>query len=261
VTGRTGAWLLAAALAATSCRRCSGESPPDAALGDDGGARAAPAPAPLPGLPAADLRQAVMLALPEFRGVTGLYAVAVVERRYAGALPPGTRTADALGPGLAAQGWKPAQAEGKPLVGESPPFFLEGLEEEGHPVVRAGIVVPGEKVVDVLQSPAPLGSQSLAQRIPPLPGAGGYGERFVFEVHYRARPEVSAKLLAQLGAGLVGAGWRAPAGGALGGAADAGLPEPLQETLAGPHAGRMTLARSGERVTVTWEQPLTTGRR
>ena len=35
----------------------------------------------------------------------------------------------------------------------------------------------------------------------------------------------------------------------------------LDEALDGPNAGTVTLHREGERVTVTWEQPLTTGRR
>jgi hypothetical protein len=69
-------------------------------------------------------------------------------------------------------------------------------------------------------------------------------------------------MLRQLVTGLVGAGWTAAPGGQLQveDTADGGLPEALEETLSGPHAGRMTLARNGERVTVSWEQPLTSGR-
>jgi len=258
VNGRAGAALLAAGLAAAGCKRCGEEAVPGVAAVDAGrGAAAVPPlrPAPRPGLPAADLRQAVMLTVPEFRGMAGLYGVAVVERRFAGALPEGTRTAEALAPGLAAAGWKPAQAEGKPLVAESPPFFLEALEESGRPLIRAGLIVPGERVVDILQSPAPLGSQSIAQRIPPLPGA--YEERFVFEAHYRAGPNASERLLRQLASGLGGAGWTARAGARLAGDADAGLPESFDEVLDGPNAGVLTLHRADERVTVTWEQPLT----
>ena len=261
MTARAGAVLVAAVLAGASCRRCGAEQ----VTADAGTAPvAAPAPSPRTGLPAADLRQGVLLTVPEFRGVSGLYAVAVVERRYEEALPAGTRVEEALAPGLAGLGWTPARAEGKPLVAEAPPFYLEAEEVDGHPVVRAAILVPGEKVVDLLQTPAPLGSQALAQRLPKLQGAGVHGERFTFEAHYRARPEFSGKLLRQLAAGLLGAGWTARPGGLLAvdaGTPDAGLPESLEETLDGPNAGTVTMRRSGERVTVSWDQPLTTGSR
>ena len=268
MTARAAGVLVAAVLAGTSCRRC-GESPAPAVDAGVAAVPERPEPVARPGLPAADLRQGVLLTVPEFRGVSGLYAVALVERRYAGTLPPGTRLGEALAPGIAGRGWTPKQAEGKPLVGESPPFFLEAEEAGGHPVLRAGIVVPGEKVVDLLQTPAPLGSQALALRLPPLPGAGGYEEHFTFETHYRARPDASERLLRQLATGLQGAGWTARPGSPLtldaaapdAGPLDAGLPETLDEALDGPNAGTVTLHREGERVTVTWEQPLTTGRR
>ena len=222
---------------------------------------AAPAPA-REGLPAVDLRQAILTAVPEFRGMAGLYTVAVVERRYREDFAHGGDVAAALAPGFAARGFRPASTDGGPLAAESPPFFLEAFRDKGLPVVRVGLVIPGEKVVDLLQTPAPLGSQAMALRMPAPPGdaAVPYEDAFAFEVHYRATVEASDRLMRQLADGLRASGWTARAGPPLESSPDAGWPEALDAQLSGPHGATLTLHRAEGRVTVTWDQPLTSGR-
>lgn len=245
-------WVVVLALGCNG--RCGGP--------DSGTAQVAVAPRPpRVGVPSVDLRQAILTAVPEFRGMSGLYTVAVVERRYVADFAPGQAVAAALAPGFSARGFKPAGADGGPLAAESPPFFLEAFRDAGLPVVRVGLVIPGEKLVELLQTPAPLSSQSMAQRIPPAPGDGAvpYDEAFAFEVHYRASRESSDRLLRQMADGLLAAGWSAATGTRLG-APDAGLPETLDERFSGPYGAVLTLHRAGDRVTVTWDQPLTSGR-
>lgn len=255
----------AAGLLAALCVGCAGRcgTPPSASASPDSGATL-PAAASAPtrqGLPAVDLRQAILTAVPEFRGMAGLYTVAVVERRYREDFARGGDVAAALAPGFASRGFRPATTDGGPLAAESPPFFLEAFREGGLPVVRVGLVVPGEKVVDLLQTPAPLGSQAMALRMPPPPGdaAVPYDEAFAFEVHYRASVEASDRLMRQLADGLLSSGWTARPG-SLPASPDAGWPEALDAQLSGPHGATLSLHRAEGRVTVTWDQPLTSGR-
>ena len=265
--GTAAAWCVAALV--LGCNGRCGKSAPVDTL-DAGTAQrtmaaeglgAAPRP-PRVGVPSVDLRQAILTAVPEFRGMSGLYTVAVVERRYLADFSPGQEVAAALAPGFTARGFKPAAVDGGPLAAESPPFFLEAFREAGLPVVRVGLVIPGEKLVELLQTPAPLSSQSMAQRFPAAPGdnAAPYEEAFAFEVHYRASRESSDRLLGQLASGLVASGWSAASDAGLLGLPDAGLPEALDARFSGPNGAALTLHRAGERVTVTWDQPLTSGR-
>ncbi len=254
------AWLVAAL--ATGCPSRCGTPASTPSSPDAGPAHQVAAPAPArEGLPAVDLRQAILTAVPEFRGMAGLYTVAVVERRYREDFAKGGDVAAALAPGFSARGFRPASADGGPLAAEAPPFFLEAFRDGGLPVVRVGLVVPGEKVVDLLQTPAPLGSQAMALRIPPPPGDARvpYEDAFAFEVHYRAAREASDRLMRQLAEGLIASGWSAKPGSGLA-APDAGLPEALDEQLAGPHGATLTFHRVEDRITVTWDQPLTPGR-
>lgn len=254
------AWLLAAL--ATGCPSRCGTPASMSSSPDAGTVQQAAAPASARGgLPAVDLRQAILTAVPEFRGMAGLYTVAMVERRYLEDFAKGGDVAAALAPGFAARGFRPATADGGPLAAEAPPFFLEAFRDGGLPVVRVGLVVPGEKVVDLLQTPAPLGSQAMALRIPALPGdvRVPYEDAFAFEVHYRATREASDRLMRQLADGLLASGWSAKPGSGLA-APDAGLPEALDEQLAGPHGSTLTFHRADGRVTVTWDQPLDSGR-
>ncbi len=252
------AWLVA--VLATGCAgRCGAPAPAPVDAGTV--QRAAAASRTRVGLPAVDLRQAILTAVPEFRGMAGLYTVAVVERRYLEDFANGGDVAAALAPGLSARGFRPAASDGGPLAAEAPPFFLEAFRDGGLPVVRVGLVVPGEKVVDLLQTPAPLGSQAMALRMPVPPGDAGvpYEDAFAFEVHYRATTEASDRLIRQLADGLLASGWSAKPGSVLG-VPDAGLPEALDVQLTGPNGSALSFHRAEGRVTVTWDQPLTSGR-
>lgn len=252
---------LAAALFVASCSKC-GEAPKvtesqrsvgvgDASIDLLPGQKQAAAVA-------VDLKTAIVTTVPEFRGIRNLVAIAVLEEVLLDDPSDGGNLAAALEPEFPSRRFKPAASDAGALIAQNKPFFAEAERVNGHPVVRVGLVIPGEQFPDVLQTPAPMTSEQLATLLPVPAGTHFLQDTFIFEAHYSADPQTSTMLLRQLVDSHLKAGWASESAPRELLTQDAGtLNENFSAVLKDPvRGGTLVIGRIGQRVTVTWEQPL-----
>jgi hypothetical protein len=136
-----------------------------------------------------DLRSALVLAFPEYRGVPQVQAEAIVIRELSGARDWAAVRAEHL----QRQAFTPDPEGG--LGGARPPYRFE-LDPRGDRAT-ATLVLPvdGETIMRVFQTPSAVSSADLALLLPR--GGGLVTERDVFELHvsYAALPESRAAFL------------------------------------------------------------------
>lgn len=238
-----------ALLAAASCSKC-GEAPkPTESVKEVA-----------PKEPAVgDLRTSLIAVVPEFRGVQNLDTIAVLERVLAEDPADGGDLVGALQPWFKDKNWKPAELDGGILIAQNKPYFLEAERVNGEPVLRVGLVIPGEQVVKLLQSPAPLTTQQLGVLMPHGPNVKIKRENYLFEAHYFADDERATYLIRNLTAGHLTSGWKleeappqflSPDSGNVSSSFKAVLRDPSTH-------GTLTIGRAGNHNAITWEQPLT----
>ena len=206
-----------------------------------------------------DLRTGLIITCPEFRGVHNLVSIAVLERKLATDPSDGGELVDALEPFFASKRWTRSEAtDAGPMIAHNKPFFLEAEHAEGDAVVRVGIVMPGEEVVKLLQTPAPLTTQQLANLMPVPPGVKSKQDTYFFETHYFAANPLGSELVRNLIAGHVKTGWiveHAP--NALYGGDGGTVPDGFKAVLRDPQTqGTLTVGRVGDHNAITWEQVL-----
>jgi hypothetical protein len=189
---------------------------------------------------ATDLRVALQLIFPEYRGVRVLQTTATYSRRID---PLAAGELDKAKAQAAANGF-----HGDPLQRE--PFTLK-LEPDGT-ALNETLVLPikQEEIGRIYAAPAPLSSQAMANWLPKL-SSPIVREVFVADMEWEApRPGRTSFLNWQLVDGLLHGGWQAqnlPPGYAT----DAGastVPDPFKVTLTEPTSGgRIDLDRDGDR--------------
>lgn len=213
------------------------------------------APAPLVG----DLRTGLVNTVPEFRGVNNLNVIAVLERTLATDPSDGGALVDALVPYFEDKRWKRAEMDGGLLIAQQKPFFLEAERVNGAAVVRVGLVIPGEHVVKLLQSPSPMTTQQLAVLMPMDKNTKVTSDVFFFETHYVATDELGTALIKNLIANHVRSGWKIlEAPPALLESDAATVASGFKAVLADANAtGTLTIGRVGQHTALTWAQPLT----
>lgn len=205
-----------------------------------------------------DLRSGLIMTVPEFRGVKNLNTIAVLERTLEVDPADGGDLATALEPWFKDKRWSRQTADAGPLVAQQKPFFLEAERVNGAAVVRVGIVIPGEEVVKLLQSPAPLTTQQLSVLMPMESNAKVKSDVFIFEAHYFATDKLGTQLIKELIAYHVRSGWKVVEAPAVLLSPDSGLvASGFKAVLTDANAtGTLTIGRVGEHNAVTWEQRL-----
>jgi hypothetical protein len=222
--------LFAAALLFAACR-C-----PTPAAADAGNA---------PVERATDLRTALQLIFPEYRGVHVLQTTATYTRRID---PLAAGELDKAKAQAAANGF-----QGEPL--QRDPFTLK-LEPDGAALVETLVLpIKEEEIGRIYAAPAAMSSQSMANWLPKLSSPIAR-DVFVIELTWETpRPGRAAFLNWQLVDGLLHGGWQ-PQNLPPGYATDAGkstVPDPFKVTLTEPTSGgRIDLDRNGDRCTLKY---------
>ncbi|MGA9522378.1 MAG: hypothetical protein WBV82_12995 [Myxococcaceae bacterium] len=264
----TGAWTwpVVVGLALAGCDRCGGgREGADAgriAAGDAG------TPSPLlqgtrGALHATDLRSAMILIFPEFRGAHVKGGRAVLEREVTWS-PSGSgeKLSDIVAPQLKRQGYGAPDVTDATLTAKRPPFELEVRRTNGQ--VVSTIALPLEEGVmnKLLHSPSPMGTEHLSTLIPRLPGETAARESFRMELNYVAKPDRANFLVRSLVEDLMGVGWKPatplvgweptlPDGGA------GPIPEDLELALVNEDTGgRLEIERRRGEVVLRYLQPL-----
>lgn len=205
-----------------------------------------------------DIRSAIVETVPEFRGVTNLVAVAVLEEVLQRDPADGGDLAEALAGELPSRRLSPAHSDAGALIAQSKPYFAEAERVAGHAVVRVGMVIPGEQFADILQTPSPVSTQHLSTMLPVPANTPFLQDTFIFEAHYNAERDRADALLRQLVEAKLKTGWTSESGPKEllmpdGGAMDERFTAVLRDPARG---GKLTLTRDGKAVTVVWELPL-----
>ena len=236
---RGGRWLsVVLALACASCAKCSAPSVVDASVPvpDAGPARVKRS---------TDLRTAMLVAFPEYRGARLLDGHASLTRRYV-SLP-----ADALATSNQANGFAPTEDGGLFRA----PFTLTRL---GPDTLSLSLVVDMGVVDKVFNAPMALSSMEMGLYLPRgLPVAD---ERYEFAVHYQAVPASRASFLtrqlvelltrnSQWKAGPLPDGWGADPGDGGFGAVPERFTVSVQEATSG---AQVTVERDGADVRVRY---------
>jgi hypothetical protein len=224
-------WALLAAASLVAACRCPPSAAPDA-----GGATVERA---------TDLRTALQLIFPEYRGVHVLATTATY-----------TRHVEPLAPGELDKAKAQAATNGftgDPL--QRDPFTMT-LEPRG-PGLDLALVLPikEQEIGRIYAAPASMSSQAMANWLPKL-SSPVVRDVFTLELTWQAaRPARAAFLNWQLVDGLLRGGWRAQ-GLPPGYDTDAGavaVPDPFRVTLIEPTSmGRIDLDRAGDRCTLRY---------
>lgn len=206
-----------------------------------------------------DLRTGLVNTVPEFRGVNNLKVIAVLERTLATDPADGGALVEALAPYFEDKRWKRAELDGGLLIAHQKPFFLEAERVDGDAVVRVGLVIPGEQVVKLLQTPSPMTTQQLAVLMPMDKHAKVKSDVFFFETHYVATDELGTTLIKNLITNHVRSGWKLLEAPAALLEPDSGMvASGFKAVLADANAtGTLTIGRVGEHTALTWAQRLT----
>lgn len=240
-----------------ACERCGDKAAVDAGVPDSGPI----AQVPKGYLPATDLRSALILIYPEFRGA-----------RIEGGRALLTRTVDwrgegsleqALSASLKQRGFTDVKTEGDTLSAKTGPFEFAARREGDTVLLQLWLPLVEEHVGKLLHSPAPLGTEHLGNMLPSLEGAKNPREVFTMELRYRAyKPDRATFLIRQVVEGLMTVGWaptkplegwqdRKPDGGV------GDIPSPLNVTIVNADSGgSLNVDRDEAKVTLTYVQPL-----
>ncbi|MFL5321434.1 MAG: hypothetical protein ACJ790_17365 [Myxococcaceae bacterium] len=248
----------ASVIAFAGCSKCGSGNPTGAGNNETAGTETDGSWTPPPGYVSVDLRSAIITAVPEWRGMRDLFAVAVLEETLLDDPSDGGDLAAALAPEFPSRRFVAASSDAGALIAQNKPFFAEAERIDGKPVVRVGIVVPGEQFAGVMQTPAPITTEQLRTLIPVNRNTRFTKENFIFEAHYKTSLANGATLLQQLTDSLLKSGWTVGQAPNALFTPDAGtLPPEFKAELRDPtRKGTMTIGRSGEQVTVVWQQPI-----
>ena len=245
------------------CSRCGGgPTQTDAGVTVDAGAPASPAVAH-GRLPATDLRSAVILIYPEYRGVYAVAGRAWLERvvQLSGDVKP----AEVLPPLLKAKGFTDiSEAEGT-VKAKRAPFEFEATREGDQLKMQIAMPVTEKEIGRLLYSPAPISTEHMQFMMPALPKADvkGIEDTFTLDLGYGAKPERANFLIRQVVEGLIAVGW-APTTPLTGWAKekkpDGGVGDiPLQMTAIihqEDTGGTLEVRRNAGRVLLHYTQPL-----
>jgi hypothetical protein len=227
---------LAVLVLAAGCSRCGTTAKPDAGT-------------PLRLAHSMDLKSALFLIFPEYRGVVRFLGTASLTRVYSGAGP----LEPALAQTLTSNGFTRLTDGG--AAWERLPYVVEPITEAGQPAARLSFDFTGPTVERVMQAPAPVSSLELGLLLP----AGGPNlafarETFEVSVDYLALNERRGAILSRQVVDLLRSNgqWTTealPEGWADAGFADA--PDAFEATLVSKVDGaRVHLERKGPQVRV-----------
>ncbi|MBX5481270.1 MAG: hypothetical protein IRZ16_05385 [Myxococcaceae bacterium] len=246
----------ACVLTATGCRWCGETSAADA--GVDAGAKAGTAQ-PRGALTGIDLRSALILIFPEYRGAGVHGARAWVERTLN--VPGTTAIEPLLAEPAKAKGFTGLKVEGDTLSASRPPFGLKATRAPGQVQESLDIRLAPEEVQKLFTAPTALGSEQLQYMLPKPEGARVVRDTFNMELAYVAKPGRANFLVRQLVEGLITVGWSPdaplnwPGPNPDGGVGDI----PLQTTVTVRRAdtgGSVQVTRNVGEVYIKYQQPL-----
>ncbi len=229
--------LAVLAVLVSGCARCGAAPKADAGS------------APLPITHSLDLKSALLLIFPEYRGVVQFVGSANLTRVYSG----DGALEKPLAQALASNGFVPVDGG---LGWERPPYFVENTVVDGRPAARLWFNFYAETVERVMQAPSPVSSLELGMLLP-REGPGLLLAREAFEVRadYVAINEHRAATLARQTLDLLRANgqWETlslPDGWLDAGTVDA-LPERFEAAVRSTVDGtRVEVRRNGPQVRV-----------
>jgi hypothetical protein len=210
-----------------------------------------------PGVPAVELRAALLLAYPEYRGTRLTFARAEVARTH----PGDGAEVQAFCARVGADGFDAGASEPGACTATRPPFEVHAYVDRTNVVEGVALPLSADDVQRAFGTQRSPTSETLERLLPPA--KPGTERRFTLELRYTAEESRARFLVWQLVHGLLLAGWRSdqvPEGWETTAAPDGGrLPLPEDERLLLGHLGdRATLAlfRQGGTVDVRLDQPL-----
>lgn len=205
--GKVACPLFVAALALVAgCGRCGARTDVSDAGGASAGAVDAGAPQSPGALPATDLRSALVLVFPEFRGATVNAAKATMERTVAwsGAEP----LPAALEPLLRAKGWTDIAPDGDAVTAQRKPFKFRGAPQGERVSLQIFLEFGNEEVGNLIYATTAVGTEHLGALLPALEGAREPKDTFTLDMRYIARASRAHFLVEQLVNGLSASGWK-----------------------------------------------------
>lgn len=239
-------------MSAAGCSRCGEKATPRADAGT-----AAPSARVVHGAIAAiELRSALFVIYPEFRGTVVEGGEARLTRRstWDGDL------AQALPPKLKQQGYSDAGVVEGEVRALRPPLEFDGRRTDGEVALSVALPLDSPTVDRLIGSPTPMNTEDLSLMLPRLPGERDARETFELRLEYTAKPARTEFLVRQLVTGLNASGWKSDAPGNVRGrgAPDAGeLPSELKVTLTNADlGGRIEVQRLENTVKLYYVQPI-----
>lgn len=251
MSGRLGALFLAIWLAGGGCKKGQSEVPPVPVGGGS--------------LVATDLRSAMFLTYPEFRGATITQARASVTRRLRVAPEASEGFLDRVRSEAAARGFALLDAGEGDFAATRPPYLLSTTPEpDGVWSIAVEVPLTNADFGKLLQSPAAMTTEQMSSLLPKLPEQPILSSQFRFEFRYAASPSRKNFLVRQLIHGLLATGWTSSSLPSAFDprAVDAGpplLPAEFLVELSQTHTGgKIRVALAEGEVHVDYLQPLAT---
>lgn len=242
------------------CDRCGARSAGTDAVPSEPADAALP-PTSRPVMHATDLRSALILIHPEFRGArieSGRTAlVRILE------WPEQTSLLEALEPALKARGHQNISGDAQNVTARHPPMMFEAGRDGAQVTLGMTLPLDEETVGRILHSPSPMGTEHLGSLLPALPGAHITDEVYVMEIAYTAKPDRANFLVRSLMEDMQTLGWEPTAplvGWDTPRLADGGVgpvPSTFDVTVVSPHTGgRLQIVRNAGEVKLRYDQPL-----
>ncbi len=267
--GFEGAWawpVVVGLLALAGCDRCGGggqRADAGRVVAVDAGTASALRPGPRGALHATDLRSAMILIFPEFRGaqVKGGRAELVREVTWSPS-GSGQQLSEVVGPQLKRQGFGAPDITDTSVSAKRAPFELQVRRADGQVVSTVALPLEGDVMNKLLHSPSPMGTEHLSTLLPRLPGETAARESFRMELNYVAKSDRANFLVRSLVEDLMEGGWmpttplvgwepRLPDGGV------GPIPVELELTLVNEDSGgRLEIKRRSGEVMLSYLQPL-----
>jgi hypothetical protein len=211
-------------------------------------------------LPATDLRTAIFLIFPEYRGVKvkGGRATLVREVTWSGKTP----LAEAIAPELTRLGYSTPELVDGAVKAKRDPLEISARTAGGKVVFETALPMDEDSMNRIIQSPSPMGTELLSQVTPRLAGETDPHESFRMTLNYVSKPTRTNFLVRQLVEQLMDIGWKPtrPLVGWEPALPDGGtgpIPTDLDMTVANTDTGGLIdiKRRTGE-VWLDYQQPL-----